>query len=253
MRWFLLTLTLAGCATTSTAPATKTASSPADYEAIVNAPDRTDDDRKLDPGRKPAEYLAALMVKPGMKVGELVCGTGYTTELLARAVGPSGTVYGQNPGFLLQRVEKPWSERLARPVNANVKRLDREPTDPFPPEINGQLDLVVTNANYHDLVWQKVDTQKMNAGVFAALKSGGHYVVSDSSAKPGSGPEVAEQLHRISEDQVKQEVTAVGFKLARSDDALRNPADARDWNASPRAAADKRGTSDRFILIFEKP
>ncbi|MFT3839570.1 MAG: SAM-dependent methyltransferase [Myxococcaceae bacterium] len=253
MRWFLLTLMLAGCATTAPAPATKT-DSPTNYEAIVTAPDRTDDDRKLDPGRKPAEYLAALAVKPGMKVGELVCGGGYTTELLARAVGPNGTVYGENPKWLLERfAEKPWSERLARPVNANVKRLDREPTDPFPPELNGTLDVVVTNANYHDMVWQKVDTAKMNAGVFAALKSGGHYVVSDSSAKAGSGPEVAEQLHRISEDQVKSEVTAVGFKLARSDDALRNPADARDWNASPRLAADKRGTSDRFILIFEKP
>ncbi len=251
MRWTLLTLTLVGCATTT---ANKTAASPADYEAIVNAPDRTDDDRKLDPGRKPAEYLAALMVKPGMKVGELVCGGGYTTELLARAVGPSGKVYGENPKWLLERfAAKPWSERLARPVNAHVTRVDREPTDPFPPELNGQLDLVVTNANYHDLVWQKVDTAKMNAGVFAALKQGGHYVVSDSSAKPGSGPEVAEQLHRIDEDQVKREVTAAGFKLARSDDALRNPADTRDWNASPRAAGEKRGTSDRFILVFEKP
>src|SRR5512140_3697547 len=128
MRALALTLLLAGCATT--APVQK--SSPQDYEAIVNAPDRTDDDRKLDPGRKPAEYLAALMVKPGMKVGELVCGGGYTTELLARAVGPSGTVYGENPKWLLERfTEKPWSERLARPVNANIKRVDREPTDPF--------------------------------------------------------------------------------------------------------------------------
>jgi predicted methyltransferase len=215
--------------------------------------DRTEDDRKMDPGRKPEEYVTALMVKPGMKVGELVCGTGYTTELLARAVGPTGAVYGENPGFLLARVEKPWSERLARPANANVKRLDREPTDPFPPELNGQLDLVVTNANYHDLIWQKVDTSKMNSGVFAALKSGGKYVVSDSSAKIGSGPEVAEQLHRIDEEQVKREVTSVGFKFSRADDALRNPADTRDWNASPRAAAEKRGTSDRFILVFEKP
>lgn len=251
MRGFLIALMLAGCATT--APATKTAS-PSDYEAIVNAPDRTDDDRKLDTGRKPAEYLAALMVKPGMKVGELVCGGGYTTELLARAVGPSGKVYGENPKWLLERfAEKPWSERLARPVNANVTRVDREPTDPFPPELNGTLDLVVINANYHDMIWQKVDTSKMNAGVLAALKPGGHYVVSDSSAKPGSGPEVAEQLHRIDEGQVKREVTQVGFKLVRSDDALRNPADTRDWNASPRAAAEKRGTSDRFILVFEKP
>mgnify|MGYP001477090703 CR=1 FL=1 len=34
-----------------------------------------------------------------------------------------------------------------------------------------------------------------------------------------------------------------------------HPADARDWNASPRAAAEagRRGQADRFILKFIKP
>jgi Ser/Thr protein kinase RdoA (MazF antagonist) len=31
------------------------------------------------------------------------------------------------------------------------------------------------------------------------------------------------------------------------------PPDARDWDASPMAAAERRGTSDRFVLRFVKP
>lgn len=34
---------------------------------------------------------------------------------------------------------------------------------------------------------------------------------------------------------------------------MRNPDDARDWNDAPTAAADRRGTSDRFALRFVKP
>jgi predicted methyltransferase len=88
-----------------------------------------------------------------MKVADLGAGGGYTTELLARAVGPTGVVYGQNSKFLLERfAEKPWSARLERPVNAVVVRADREFDDPIPPEAKGQLDLVVDVLFYHDTV-----------------------------------------------------------------------------------------------------
>ena len=86
-------------------------------EKVVAAPDRSDADRALDAGRFPAEMLAFFGIRPGMRVAELGAGGGYTTELLARAVGPTGRVYGQNSKFVLERfAEKPWSERLAKPV-----------------------------------------------------------------------------------------------------------------------------------------
>ena len=45
-----------------------------------------------------------------MRVAELGAGGGYTTELLARVVGPTGTVYGQNSPLILERfAEKPWT------------------------------------------------------------------------------------------------------------------------------------------------
>lgn len=243
---------LAACAPKTGGDSSKpeSASGPA---AIVAAADRSDADKALDAGRKPVEFLTFLGVKPGMKVAELFAGGGYTTELLARAVGPTGTVYGHNTKMVLERfAEKPWSERLAKPAMKNVVRSDRDLDDPFPPEATG-LDLVVSNAIYHDAVWQGADRAKMNGAVLRSLKSGGHYVVCDSSAKDGSGISAAQTLHRIEEKVVREEVTAAGFKLVEEGNFLRNPQDTRDWSASPGAAGEKRGTGDRFCLKFAKP
>src|SRR5262245_61950144 len=101
--------------------------SPASYAAVVSAPDRTAADRALDAGRKPDELLAFAGIRPGMRVAELGAAGGYTTELLARAVGPTGKVYGQNNRLVLDRfAEKPWSARLTGPVMGDVVGVDRE-------------------------------------------------------------------------------------------------------------------------------
>lgn len=221
-------------------------------EAIVNAADRTDEDRKLDAGRMPAKLLEFIGVRPGAKVAEIGAAGGYTTELLARAVGPSGVVYGQNSKFILERfAAKPWSERLARPVMKNVVRVDRDFDDPLPPEAR-DLAAVVNVLFYHDTVWQKVDRQRMNRAIHSALASNGVYVVIDHSARVGSGLSDVETLHRIDEQMLRAEIEAAGFRLARSADFLRVPADTRDWSTSPRTAGERRGTSDRFVLAFVK-
>src|ERR1035437_2774725 len=63
---------------------------------IVASPDRTAADRANDVRRKPEQMLAFIGVRPGMVALDLSAGGGYTTELLARAVGPSGRVFGQS-------------------------------------------------------------------------------------------------------------------------------------------------------------
>jgi predicted methyltransferase len=224
----------------------------AQARAIVDAPDRTDADRKLDAGRHAAELLMFLGLSPGMRIAELMAGAGYTAELLARAVAPNGTVYAENPKFILERAEAPWSERLARPANKPIVRVDRDLEDPLPPEAK-DLDLVVINLVYHDMVWLGVDRDKMNRAVFSALRSGGTYAVIDHSARPGTGFADVQTLHRVDEDAVRHEVERAGFILRNAASFLRNPSDARDWNDSPVAAAERRGTSDRFALLFVKP
>ena len=98
-------LSLAGCAhqASESAPASTSSTPAASAQAIVDAPDRLAADRALDAGRHPAALLEFTGVRPGMKVAELMAGGGYTTELFARAVGPEGTVYGQNPKLVLER------------------------------------------------------------------------------------------------------------------------------------------------------
>jgi predicted methyltransferase len=220
--------------------------------AIVGAPDRSPADRAIDAGRRPAELLTFLHVAPGMRVGELVAGGGYTAELLARAVAPDGVVYAENPRIILQSSEEPLAARLSTPAARNIVRVDRELDDPFPPEAR-DLDLVVINLVYHDTVWLGADRDKMNRAVLAALKKGGHYAVIDHSARPGAGIADVQTLHRIDEAFVRDEAQRAGFVLEGKDSFLRNPSDMRDWNDSPAASAERRGTSDRFALLFARP
>src|SRR5205807_578871 len=72
-----------------------------DYAAIIAASDRTDADRQIDARRDPMKLLVFTAVRPGMKILDMGAGGGYSTELLARAVAPTGVVYGQKPGGML--------------------------------------------------------------------------------------------------------------------------------------------------------
>ncbi len=221
-------------------------------QTVVAAADRSETDRALDAGRKPAELLSFLGVAPGMRVADLAAGGGYTTELLARLVGETGTVYGQNTKFILGFAEKPWSERLTRPVMKHVVRIDSEFDEPLPADVK-ELDLVTLVLFYHDTVWMKTDRARMNKNIFGALKSGGVFGVVDHSAKTGDGLNDVQTLHRIEQSIVKAEIEQAGFVLDAEADFLREPGDARDWSASPRTAGERRGHSDRFVLRFKKP
>lgn len=221
----------------------------------VNATDRSAADKNLDAGRQPEQMLAFFRIQPGMKVADLWAGTGYTTELLSRTVGTGGMVYSQNPPFPpeFQMIEQAWTERLKNPGLKNVtavsKSFDAADFLPIPP---GSLDVVVMNMNYHDLVIRGIDRAKVNAAVSQALKSGGAYALVDHSAKDGSGVSDI-QLHRIDEQFLLSEVQKAGFTLVARSSALRHAGDDRTWSASPRTAGERRGTSDRFMLLFKKP
>ncbi|MEO6602582.1 MAG: SAM-dependent methyltransferase [Polyangiaceae bacterium] len=241
---------------TSSASAASAAVDPGvpDYvRAAVDAPDRSAEDRALDGGRKPDLMLAFFGVQPGMKVAEIGAGGGYTSELLARVVGPTGKVFGQNSPMILETFANvPWTARLAKPALANVVRADREFDEPLPPEATN-LDVVIDVLFYHDTVWIGTDREKMNRAIFAALKPGGIYGIVDHSALAGSGLSAVQTLHRIEESTLRAEVERSGFQLVAEASFLKNPNDTRDWSASPRVVGERRGTSDRFVLKFKKP
>jgi predicted methyltransferase len=221
--------------------------------AAVEASDRSAEDRALDEGRRPAEVLTFFEIAPGQRVADVFAGGGYTTELLARVVGAEGQVLAQNNAFVLERFARaPLAARLAQPHLAHVTAVERELDAPLPEDAR-ELDAVIFVLAYHDSVWQGTDRAAMNRAIFAALRPGGVYGIVDHAAAPGSGATQTESLHRIEESVVIDEVLAAGFELDAELDLLRNPDDTRDWNASPSAAGERRGTSDRFVLRFRRP
>jgi predicted methyltransferase len=228
---------LAGC---TTAPAQPTPEQRA--QAVIASPVRTDQDRRMDGSRNPAQFLPFTGVEPGMVVLDVSAGAGYTSQLLALSVGASGKLYAQRPapGDALSR-------RLAEHPQPNFVPVYRPFEDPVPPDAP-QLDLVTLVNNYHDIVNLPLDRAKMNQRLYAALKPGGRFVIVDHSAKAGSGIGVTHTLHRIDRDVVVAEVTQAGFVLEAEGQFLRNPSDTREVRSG-----DGRINTDKFVLRFVKP
>src|SRR4051794_39835828 len=186
---------------------------PAQIKTIVASPDRSAADLTNDKRRHPEELLAFIGLKPGLVALDLSAGGGYTTELLARSIGPTGKVYGQsrprpatpaptpaapegnaNPSATPTAAAPPPPARAPRP--SPVALADRDSKlktaniaaapivavvqpfeDPVPADLaDGKLDLVTLMFNYHDLGFLNVDRAAMNKAVFKALKPGGFYI-----------------------------------------------------------------------------
>jgi predicted methyltransferase len=218
------------------------------YEAIVAAPDRSDADRQVDARRLPAKMLAFAGVKSGMKVLDMDANAGYSTELLARSVGPDGVVYAQDSAAVIERfVKDKFDIRAQKPAMKNVVHVVRNFDDPIPPDV-AKLDLITFFFAYHDVTYMPVDRAEMNKKMFAALKPGGFLVIADHSARAGDGINVAKTVHRIEESTLRQEIEAAGFKLVAEGDFLRHPEDPRD------APVFRPATPvDEFVLKYQKP
>jgi predicted methyltransferase len=218
-----------------------------DYAAIIAAPDRSDADRQTDMRRDPTELLAFTGAKPGIKALDMGAGAGYSTELMARAVGAGGTVYAQESALVMERIKDKFDIRAQTPAMKNVVHLIRNYDDPVPSDVGG-LDLITFFFAYHDTGYMPVDRTEMNKKLFAALKPGGVLVIADHSAKPGDGIKVVKTLHRIEESTLRQEVEAAGFKLVGEGNFLRHPEDPRD------AAVFRPAVPvDEFVLKYQKP
>src|SRR5258708_32240024 len=81
-----------------------------------------------DERRVPVTCLAFRALRPGMKVLDMGAGAGYSTELDARAVGPTGTVYGQNPPDFGERGQTALATRPGAPAHKKT----RTPPPPVP-------------------------------------------------------------------------------------------------------------------------
>jgi predicted methyltransferase len=221
---------------------------PAYISAAVADGARPAEDKQRDADRKPAETLTFAGVKPGDTVVELAPGKGYYTRLLSAVVGPKGKVYAVTSPPKPDAPPPPVQAIAADPHYGDVTVMLQRVADLKLPQ---SVDLVWTSQNYHDFHnIPDVDVATINRAVFAALKSGGTYLVLDHAADAGSGARDTNTLHRIDEETVKQEVTAAGFKLAGESDMLRNKSDPHTAKVFD---PEIRGHTDQFLLKFRKP
>lgn len=218
---------------------------PAWVRNAVASPERTPAMTARDADRKPAELLALSGVKPGDRVVEFASFGQYFTTLLSPIVGPKGLVYMYDLPYTEARAGAASREFVARHPNSRFEVVDYNDI-----RLPQNIDIVFNVLYYHDLSINKTDVAVLNRKVFDSLKPGGIYFIVDHNARPGSGREDTEKLHRIDPAVIRQEVTAAGFELVAESQLLANPEDDHSWMVF---APGKRGSTDQVVLKFRKP
>ena len=223
-------------------PYTPAADVPAPIKAAIAATDRSDDDRALDAGRKPGEVLAFFKLAPGQKIGELFAGGGYTTRAdgaRRRRQRHTCTRRTRTRSSTSSRASR-WTERAREAGDEERRRSSSgRPTIRSPPDAQGTLDAVIVRPQLSRLRVAEGRPREDERGRVRGAQAGRRLRHRRPRARRRqSATRDVETLHRIDEEVVKQEVTAAGFKLDATSDVLRNPDDKRDWNSSPKAAAE---------------
>jgi len=247
-RFIAFAFALAAFASPSSAVAQGQPNEIPDYiAAAIGDPSRDAETAKEDAGRKPADVLVFLGVKPGDRIADLGPGQGYYTHLLSRVVGEGGRVYAANLDWIAARFPK--SEDGVKALDARYANVTGMTVPMAAPEFPEPLDAAIISLLYHDGHWQKVDMASMNTHLLASLKPGGVFVIIDHVAEAGSGARDVGTLHRIDPALVRQEVEAAGFVFDGESDVLRNPDDPHTESVF----GSLRGSTDKFLYRFRKP
>jgi len=245
----------AASALLAAAPLSAAPPPPSRIAAAVASPSRNPDNVKLDEGRKPAQVLKFLGLKPGMNVLDLFGANAYWAEMTAPVVGPKGHVTVWMPSqFYSDKGKASFATFMASHPNVSIV------TSPFEaPDLPANYaDWVILNDNYHDTYWQnakyKIPQMDPNAflkAVYASMKPGATIGVIDHVANPNSDTRATvDKYHRIDPNVVKADFKRAGFVFSGSSDLLRNPADTHQVEVHDPAI---KGKTDRFIFLFKKP
>lgn len=232
------------------------ASAQADLSAAVAGPGRPADQIALDAGRKPAEVLAFLGLKPGDVAADIMAGSGYYTEIMARAVGPKGRVIAVEPEqfYIGQpKAVAAWDalKGRARNVELTVGPFGTIAAAP------ASLDFTLMHLVYHDLYWEsaqykvpRVDPAAFLKSLYAATRPGGIVGVVDHVGAAGDTRAVVDALHRIDPAVIKADFKAAGFILEAESPLLRVVGDDIAKLVFDPAV---RGKTDRVVYRFRKP
>ncbi len=229
---------------------------PANVAAAVAATsERMPDNVGRDEGRKPAQLLAFLGLEQGMNVLDPFGGNRYWTEIIAPAVGPTGSVTVWQPTqFMSDKTRASFATYLATHRNVAFTSSPFESPN-FAPN---SYDFALINLDYHDVYWQsdknkivRMEPQAWLKILYAAMKPGAIVGVVDHAAKAGSEPRASvEAMHRIDPAVVRADFKRAGFVLVGESQLLRNRADDHRLGVFDQAI---RGKTDRFVLKYKKP
>lgn len=211
-------------------------------EAALAHPDRDPADAVRDESRKPIQVIDFIGIETGMTVLDVASSSGWYAEVLAAAVGPSGTVVAQNSSRFADRIAEAQGLKVAR--YPNIQPVVAENTDGF--GIDGQADAAWTALNLHDNVNGGEERGMAFLGaIYDSLKPGGVLAVIDHEGTLGMDNAT---LHRIDVGTAIQFIEAAGFVVEAQAYMLNNPAD--DHTLHMR---EMERNSDRFVLRARKP
>ncbi|MBX7527388.1 class I SAM-dependent methyltransferase [Qipengyuania vesicularis] len=250
-----LALSLAACSQPATEEAeTETAAQALSLEALdaaVANEARPEQARELDASRKPAAVLAFLGLEEGDTAADLVSGGGYWAEILAKAVGPDGSVTAFEPEQFYN--EEVWTALDEREPGIALERYRMEDFQSG----EARFDFAVMNLVYHDLYWEseqydvpRSEPQDYLASLYSIMKPGGIVGVIDHVGNEGDTRKTVEDFHRIDPAVVRADFEKAGFVLESESAMLANPEDGHDTSVFDPAI---RGKTDRFIMKFVKP
>lgn len=228
---------------------------PAAVAQAVAAPGRSENNVKLDEGRKPVEVLSFLGLEEGAKVIDIAGANRYWAEIIAPAVGPYGQVVVWQPTqFINDKLKTAFAEFAARQPNVALIATPFEA-----PQLGTDLyDFMIINLDYHDVYWEnparkfpRMDPDQWLQRVYTAMKPGATVGVIDHMANPGGDTrQIVDKLHRIDAAIVRADFERAGFVFEGESDLLRNPQDDRTKLVFDPGI---RGKTDRFIFRFRKP
>ncbi len=164
------------------------------------------EDPARDAWQKPDEVVAALALAPDAKVADIGSGTGYFAVRLARAV-PKGRVYGVDVEPDMARY---LGERARREGLSNLEAVLGEPADPKLPE---PVDVALIVDTYHHIGERVTWLRRLGE----KLTPGGRVVIIDFRKESPKGPPAE---HKLSPEQVREELEAAGYRQAQTHDFL---------------------------------
>ena len=162
--------------------------------------------------QKPEQVMKAFELRPGMKVADVGCGSGYFTVKVAAEIGPEGKVWAIDAWQdMLDHLER----RLLIEGLENVELVKVERDDPQIPK--GGADMILMVDVYHYIKERAAYGKKLKEG----LAPGGRLVVVDYIPKSLEerpwGPPPSQHM---SEEELTADLEEAGFRKVKQYDFL---------------------------------